>query len=205
MISAESSGSRLRILPLLQNQRGFSLVMVLLMLVILGLSMGVAGSAWSDLVRRSREADLLWKGGQIRKAIEAYYKAPHGQGTGAAKIYPSELEYLLKDPRSLETKRYLRRLYPDPMTGGDWILIKDQGGRIKGVRSSLEKEPFKTSNFSEENKDFEGRKLYSEWEFVYVPKPTAAGQQPPKGTQPKSSSDEAVPPATPGGGYIPGK
>jgi hypothetical protein len=67
------------------------------------------------------------------------------------------------------------------MTGQDWDLIKDQGERIKGVRSTSKKEPFKQGNFSEENKDFEGRGLYSEWEFIYTPKKatTPAGQTSP--------------------------
>lgn len=175
-----------------RSQSGISLVLVLVMMAILGLSAGVAGTSWSTLVRRAREADLLWKGAQIRSAIGSYYRSSHGQG--APNIYPSKLEYLLKDPRFLQTKRHLRRLYPDPMTGEDWVLIKDQGGRIKGVRSAYEEEPFKQGNFSEENKDFEGRMLYSEWEFVYTPKTTkkkaqpanpgalpAAGDEPPQG------------------------
>ena len=194
MIRAERFSTRPRILSSMDNQRGISLVLVLVMIVILGFSAGIAGSTWSDLVRRSREEDLLWKGGQIRKAIGAYYGTRHGQG--GANIYPSELEYLLKDPRSLETKRYLRRLYPDPMTGGDWVLIKDQGGRIKGVRSSLAQEPFKTGNFSPENKDFEGKTLYSEWEFVFVPQATSQSRsQTPSGT-PNSQSGPAGQPVS---------
>lgn len=155
---------------LLANQAGISLLMVLVMLSILGLSAAMAGNSWTDLSRRAREADLLWKGNQIRAAIGSYYSKSHGQGAG--KIFPSRLDYLLKDPRFLQTTRHLRRLYADPMTGGDWELIKDPAGRIKGVRSTLAEEPFKQSGFSQENRDFEGRTLYTEWEFVYQPAAT---------------------------------
>ncbi len=186
-------------LRLLGSESGMSLLVVLIMLTILGLSAGIAGTSWSSLTRRAREADLLWKGGQIRKAIGAYYKASHGQGA-APNIFPSELEYLLKDPRSLQTRRYLRRLYPDPMTGKDWVLIKDQGGRIKGVRSALDAEPFKTANFAEENKDFEGRTSYREWEFVYAPQvvkktPTQTPTPPPAkdGTAPQAPQNNTAP------------
>ncbi len=167
-----------------------SLVPVLVLMSILGLSMGVAGATWSSLTQRAREADLLWKGGQIRKAIGSYYRSSHGQG--APSLYPSKLEYLLKDPRFLQTRRHLRRLYADPMTGDDWVLLKDKGGRIKGVRSSLEEEPFKQGNFSEENKDFEGRGFYSEWEFVYVPKKKQPAAKP--GSQGGAPSVESSPP-----------
>ncbi len=176
------------LLPL-KSESGVSLVMVLVLMTILSLSMGIAGATWSSMTRQAREVDLLWKGGQIRKAIGSYYRSSHGQG--ATNIYPSKLEYLLKDPRFLQTERHLRRPYPDPMTGMDWELIKDPAGRIKGVRSSCKEEPFKQSGFSEENKDFEGRGLYSEWEFVYTPKTVvpAAGKTPRSGpAQPAEGS-----------------
>ncbi len=169
---------------ILKKESGFSLVLVLVVMTILGLSAGIAGSTWSTITRRAREADLLWKGAQIRKAIGSYYRASHGQG--APNIFPSRLEYLLKDPRFLQTRRHLRRLYPDPMTGEDWVLIKDPGGRIKGVHSSLQKTPFKQGNFSVDNQDFEGRESYSEWEFVYVPKTKSTTTQKESGTSPSS-------------------
>jgi type II secretory pathway pseudopilin PulG len=185
---------------LLRGEDGVSLVLVLVLMAILGLSAGMAGSTWSSLTRREREADLLWKGGQIRTAIGKYYLTSHGQG--APKIFPSNLEYLLKDPRFIETKRYLRQLYPDPMTGKDWVLIKDQGGRIMGVRSALEKGPFKRGNFSEENKNFEGLGLYSEWEFVFVPPrqiPNTGQTVPAGGTQAPSGTQIPGGTQTPGG------
>lgn len=163
---------------LLADQTGISLLMVLVMLSILGLSVAMAGNSWTNLSRRAREADLLWKGTQIRAAIGSYYSKSHGQGAG--KIFPSQLDYLLKDPRFLQTTRHLRRLYADPMTGGDWELIKDPTGRIKGVRSTLAEEPFKQSGFSEENRDFEGRTLYTEWEFAYQPVATSANAASPR-------------------------
>jgi len=183
-------------LKLIRSESGVTLVLVLVLMVILGLSAGIAGSTWSSLTRRAREADLLWKGGQIRAAIGTYYQSSHGQG--AAKIYPSKLKYLLKDPRFLQTKRHLRRPYLDPMTGSDWELIKDQGGRIKGVRSTLKEEPFKQGNFSPENEEFEGRGFYNEWEFVYVPKkaksgvaptPTGGALPPAEGIPPSANSE----------------
>ncbi len=53
----------------LKGESGVTLVLVLVLMTILGLSAGIAGSTWSSLTRRAREADLLWKGGQIRAAI----------------------------------------------------------------------------------------------------------------------------------------
>lgn len=146
------------------NQRGVILMGVLVAVVVLGLMAGIAGSSWKTIVQRAKEQELLWRGGQYRSAIESYYQSAAG---GAPAALPMDLESLVKDPRSLEVKRHLRKLFPDPMTGGDWELVKDPAGRILGVRSSSMLEPFKKDDFSEENKDFAGKTTYREWEFVF--------------------------------------
>ena len=56
------------------------------------------------------------------------------------------------------------------MTGDDWVLIKDKSGRITGLRSSSDLEPFKQDGFPEEYESFKGSESYSSWEFVYEPK-----------------------------------
>jgi type II secretory pathway pseudopilin PulG len=158
----------------LKNQHGAVLLMVLVTISLLGLMAGMAGSSWQTIVQRSKEEDLLWKGNQIRRAIESYYTSPQIQGT-AAKAFPSQLQHLLVDPRFLEKTHHLRRLYPDPMTGKEWDLIRGPGGQIIGVKSSSNKVPFKQDGFSEINHKFRGQQSYANWQFVY---------QPPKNTHP---------------------
>lgn len=164
-----------------------ALLGVLVAVSLLGLMAGMAGSSWQTIRQREREADLLWKGGQIRKAIESFYNS--SQGGGTANFYPTSLEQLVKDPRSLAPRRHLRRLYPDPMTGEDWVLIKENG-RLKGVRSSSSLTPFKQDGFSQENESFTGKASYREWLFVYEAK---TSQQ----TQPVGAS-----PIGPGAGGV---
>ncbi len=173
------------------NQRGLALLAVLVAVSLLGLMAGIAGSSWQTVRQRAREADLLWKGGQVRKAIESYYTTSHGGGS--AKFYPSSLDDLVNDKRSLVVKRHLRRLYPDPMTGEDWVLVKEKG-RIKGVHSSSSLTPFKQDGFSEENEDLAGKSSYREWVFAYDAKSTST-------TTPTGSggSGNSTMPTTPGG------
>lgn len=137
---------------------------VLVAVVILGLMSGIAGASWKTIVQRAKEEELLWRGNQYRKAIESYYQSVQA-GTAAA--LPTALDALVKDSRSVATQRHLRKLYPDPITGEDWVLVKDPAGKIIGVRSSSMLEPFKQDGFSEENKDFAGKTSYSEWQFVF--------------------------------------
>ncbi len=141
---------------------------VLILVVVLGLALGMAGSSWRTIMQQVKEEELLWRGDQYRKAIAAYY----GISQSGVQRYPNTLEDLLKDPRSLQTVRHLRRLYPDPMTGGDWIIIKDPAGGIKGVHSSSNLEPFKKDGFTEDDEDFKDATKYSEWEFSYQPQTT---------------------------------
>lgn len=154
----------------LQDQRGSALLIVLVMIVIVGLVAGIAGTSWQTTRQRAREVELLWRGDQYRRAIQSYSEAGSGTKGKQPGQFPAKLEDLIKDPRSLATKKHIRRLYNDPMTGGDWDLVKDKGGRIIGVRSSSDLEPFKQDGFPEEYENFAGAASYSAWEFVYQPK-----------------------------------
>ncbi|BCR05973.1 type II secretion system pseudopilin TklG [Desulfuromonas versatilis] len=160
----------------LNNERGVTLLVVLVMLVVLGLSAGIAGSTWSSVMHREREEQLLWVGDQYRKAIESYvtFNPREPGGTGAIRavptgipLYPNRLEDLLRDQRASQVVRHIRKLYKDPFTGEDFELVKDQGGRIKGVRSASKLEPFKTDGFDKVYEDFRDAESYQKWEFIY--------------------------------------
>jgi type II secretory pathway pseudopilin PulG len=165
-------------------QRGTVLLTLLFMVVLLGLSAGLAGQALKDYVQREREEELLWRGLQYRQAIASYVNAK-----GAASPFPAKLEDLLKDPRSPGVVKHLRRLYDDPMTGQPWEPVKDANNRISGVRSTSPLRPFRQKNFPEGMEDFEDKNSYQEWQFVYVPPKKKAGQSTPgKTTTPRRRS-----------------
>ncbi|MBI3002906.1 MAG: type II secretion system protein, partial [candidate division NC10 bacterium] len=60
----------------------------------------MAAPLWRTVVQREREAELLFRLGEFRKAIAAY-QAAH-------KRFPQKLEDLLEDRTQLATRRYLR-------------------------------------------------------------------------------------------------
>ena len=173
----------------LHNQRGVTLMVVLLMMVVMGLAAGIAGNTWKNVMQREREEELLFRGDQYRRALESYFKAAHAGAKGA---YPRSVEDLLKDPRSLKTLRHLREAYKDPFTGEDFELVQEGGtvtglpgaaqslAGIRGVRSKSGLEPFKKGGFRAPYEDFDGAEAYSDWKFVFVP--AQAGQ--PGATQP---------------------
>lgn len=152
---------------ILNKDGGFTFIVLLFIVVISGIMFSATGKVWSNVMKREREAELIFVGLQYVQAIEAYYK---GSGGRHSKMYPSELEFLLEDPRENVLKRYLRRLYDDPMTGDKFEIIKDEvSGKIKGVKSKSTDKVLKTDGFPEELKQLKGKATYSDWEFVYVP------------------------------------
>jgi len=145
-----------------KSERGFTYLGLLFAVVILGLTLSAVGVVWSTQIRRDREAELLFVGDQYRTAIGRYYAA------GGA--YPLDLKDLLADQRFPQVRRYLRRLYPDPITGdADWQPILGAGGGIIGIASNSQLKPIKVSNFPEADSAFEKAECYCDWKFVYEP------------------------------------
>jgi type II secretory pathway pseudopilin PulG len=145
---------------------GFTYVGLLFFVAIMSLTLAMASTLWSFLQQREKERDLLFVGGQFRRAIQMYYE--HTPGT--VKRYPQNLEALLEDNRFLTRQRYLRRIYSDPITGKrEWETVKAPDGGVMGVYSKSEKPSIKSSNFRLIDLALEGQQRYSEWKFVYQP------------------------------------
>ncbi len=166
------------------DQKGFTFLTVMFSIVLIGTMIGTAARQLTTVAKREKELELLFRGQAIRRGIELYYRTSRA----GFSQYPRSLEDLIKDPGSPGTRRYLRKLYSDPITGGEWVLLRDGSGRVKGVRSASEDVPLKKANFPEELKSFEEKKKYSEWLFEYNPQ--QAVHNPPGSRAP-------VPPATP--------
>jgi len=152
----------------LKSSDGFTYLMALVIVVIMGIMLGGIGQSWQRVMKREREEELLFRGNQIRDAIARWNKPRPGQHVATPL---RDMQHLLSDPRSLSNVRYLRRLYTDPVTGKEWVPITDPVKGIIGVASSSEEEPLKQANFPDELNDFEGKTKYSDWQFVYRPQP----------------------------------
>lgn len=147
---------------------------MLFAVALIGLGLALAGEVWRTAVMREKEARLLYVGSQYRNAIAHYYLSGPAQ-------YPRTLGDLLKDARQAGTARYLRKLFPDPVTGGDeWGLVKTPEGGIMGVYSLSDEKPFRTTGFGAGN-DFGDATKYSDWKFVYDPSRQAPSPAVPAG------------------------
>jgi type II secretory pathway pseudopilin PulG len=167
-------------------QHGFTYVGMLITVALMTSALAIVAPVWEVASRRDKEAELLFIGGEFQRALVGYAKF----GTSTADRYPNQLEDLVKDPRFPGVRRFLRKIYVDPMTNStDWAVVRPpEGGGIVGVHSKSEKEPIKQSNFPASQKDFEGKTKYSEWVFFDQPRgpaiPAGGLQTPQAGTQP---------------------
>ena len=167
------------------RQAGFTYVGLLIAVAVLGVGLAATGQVWRTAAAREKERELLFIGNQYRTAIANYYA-----GTPAGQIrYPRSLENLLEDHRMPVVRRYLRRVYPDPITGNDkWGIVPASDGGIAGVFSLSEQRPLKIAGFTAADAKFEDAERYSDWKFAYAPpadirKPPIPGTTRPPGTR----------------------
>jgi type II secretory pathway pseudopilin PulG len=153
-----SRGERAR-----RSAGGFTYVGLLALLVLLGLALAAAGEVSATAAQREREAQLLWVGHEYRAAIGRYWSQK--------RAYPLTLQELLGSaPDAPLQVRYLRRLYPDPMTNAvDWVLVPAPSGGIMGVASSSKRAPLKTAHFDDADLGFADAGAYSAWQFTFLP------------------------------------
>ena len=143
--------------------QGFSYLGVLILVAVLGL-VGTASVKLAAVQhRRFAEQALLETGAAFSQALASYARAtPAGQADA-----PPSLQDLLRDPRFPGTVRHLRKIYVDPMTGGnDWGLERDSDdASIISVFSLSCGKPIKIAGFDGRFPDFNGKPFYREWKF----------------------------------------
>lgn len=145
---------------------GFTYIGLLILIALIGITLAATGQVWHTDVIREKEKELLFVGDQFRKAISAHY----ANNAASADRYPKSLEELLQDPHQPGIRRYLRKIYVDPLAGKtEWGLIKSPGGGIMGVYSLAEGAPLKHSHFPFQYAGFEGASKYAGWQFAFTP------------------------------------
>jgi type II secretory pathway pseudopilin PulG len=94
------------------SQKGYILLVILFMLVVLTISLLAASQSAVTEIRRDREEEMVHRGQQYVRAIRRYYRK-FGR-------YPAKIE----DLESANNMRFLRRRYKDPMNPqGEWKVL----------------------------------------------------------------------------------
>ncbi len=194
---------------------GFTYVGLIILLAILGLVAAAGIKMGTVMQRAAAEEELLEIGAQFSAALRSYAAAtPRGQPA-----QPPTLQELLKDPRFPNTRRHLRKIFVDPITGeSEWGILYLNGEKgVIGVHSLSDKRPLKITNFDARFPNFENKEKLSQWQFTIAgggglllavplvpPQPAPAppslfGQQSGAATKPVEAPvvTEAAPPVEP--------
>jgi type II secretory pathway pseudopilin PulG len=146
------------------QQSGLAFLSLMFAIVVIGIVATSALQWGSAYGQRDAEAQLLFLGEEIQKALTRYADAtPVGLPPS-----PASLQELIRDPRYPGVVRHLRQLYIDPFTGNaDWVVIQDPFGRIVAVHSRSKLKPIKTTGFELPLGHLQGNKAkaYEEWLF----------------------------------------
>jgi type II secretory pathway pseudopilin PulG len=133
---------------ILTNQNGFTYILALTIVMIMGIMLGMVGQSWKTIKQREQEKELLFRGSQIKEAIENWYNPqfkPNKMPNPRAVRPLMDLKQLFKDENILGASRYLPqsyeknvnekdpkcapdcaklKIYQDPMTGKEWTIIR---------------------------------------------------------------------------------
>jgi type II secretory pathway pseudopilin PulG len=197
-----AEASTLRRLPHRNNHvRGFTYLSLIIVIAIIGLVAASAIKLGSVLQRSRAEQELLDIGAAFGDALKSYADAtPQGMPT-----QPPSLQDLLKDPRFPGTRRHLRKIFVDPMTGkAEWgiVYLGDKIG-VLAVYSLSDAKPVKIGNFEARYSGFEGKNHISDWRFAIAAQDKNAPTVPPlqhnneEASQISPAPNLTVPPASP--------
>jgi type II secretory pathway pseudopilin PulG len=178
---------------LLRSQGGMTYLFVMMLVVFLTISLLGVTEQWSVIMKRDREAELIFRGNRIKEAIDLYVADYEFQKATRPHRWPRTL----KDLTQKSPKRYLQVAYSDPITGEKFELIK-VGDQLHGVKSTSTDEPYNRV-------DFQGAKTYQAIRFEATGanancqlnplNPIAQAGCPPPGTAPAQPA-QGVPPPT---------
>ncbi len=156
---------------------GFTYLVLLWWVAISALMLAALGQQWQLESRRQREIEFVFRAEQIQAALAAY-RCATADGQPSA---PRHLQQLVHDARGEAPRHHLRRLWPDPITGKDWGLLRqlpDDG--IRGVYSLASGAPLRAPP---------GVDTYAEWRFDAQAEYTCPGQRVPPAAA--SAAEEA--------------
>ncbi|GGX82520.1 type II secretion system protein [Massilia dura] len=182
---------------------GFTYIGLIILVAIIALVGAATVRLGVTLQRAQAERDLLHIGEQFSNALKSYAAAT----TAGQPQQPPTLKDLLKDPRFPGTRRHLRKIFVDPMTGkAEWGIVYLAGDKgVLGIYSLSTAKPVKIGNFPSRFQAFGGKQKISEWVFTFDGQdPLLPGQgKPGQAGQPGQSGQPGQ--LTPGtGGATPG-
>lgn len=179
----------------LSNRNGFSYILALTVVMIMGVMLGMVGQSWQTFKKRELEEELIFRGDQVAEIVyqNILCKDPKlAQGTATQFLWTinspngTVLDDLVlgKEERCANgvTRKFRLRASAivDPFTGKQWQIVKPLNDAIHfaGVSSDVKEEPFRKSFASKyDSKLLDEKKQYAEWLFTWELKQTTPQDQ----------------------------
>lgn len=173
---------------------------LLVALSVMSVLLGVALPTWSQMIRREKEEELIFRGNQYARALSRYQRTRPGAA-------PASLDELIKE-------RLLRKKFKDPLApdkDGEFQLLylNQQGTTSRGagatMANTLSTKPsggirgVASKNTGQSIRIFNGKTRYNEWEFVAMElssQPGGGGRgrgAAPRGSGPQRGDREGAP------------
>ena len=93
-----------------KDERGYAMAALLVGIAIMMVFLGMAMPVWNQQAKREKEEELLFRLKQYAHAIALYQRRMPG-------AQPPSIDVLVQ-------QRFLRRKYTDPMTGGEFAILR---------------------------------------------------------------------------------
>ena len=108
-----------------RDSAGYVLFGVLVGITLLGVGLSAGVALWSQVVQREREAELLFRGEAVVRALQRFQQDRPG-------TLPETLEELVEG-------KYLRRAWVDPMTGRSFRILRAENALATGASARRER------------------------------------------------------------------
>lgn len=123
--------------PNLNDEKGYALVALLVVMSLMALFAMAAASNVKQQAQREREKEAIFRGEQVADAIRSYYRFRGGQGVNSL---PTNMDQLLEGiPRGSKKLQILRvEAARDPLSSsGEWKLISPTSQDFAGLVRNL--------------------------------------------------------------------
>ena len=154
--------------------RGYAMAALLVALSVIGVLLSVALPTWSQMLRREKEEELIFRGNQYARAINLYQRK-------FANASPANLDVLIE-------QRLLRKKFKDPLSPGEdgefqllylnnEVPTSSRGGPNAPTQGSPTGTTYGTKpsggivgvaskNTAQSLRVYKGKQRYNEWQFV---------------------------------------
>jgi type II secretory pathway pseudopilin PulG len=105
------------------GERGYAMAALLVAMAVMAIVLSTALPVYQTVVRREREAELVFRGEQYARAIALFQRK-------YANALPPDVDVLVKE-------RFLRKKYKDPITRGDFVFLGPSSPELAKAMSSL--------------------------------------------------------------------